>query len=431
MGQVHCASCCPISQWPWHIGSRSLQESPRRPSKCCDAQHDLEEEYRRLAPSPFGGHVQQVSSLSTEDTKLPVFVWEEVLNDTSGIIRSSLCKALATRGFALLAPSPVLSEHVSTMQHVAAEFFERPSEERYALGKLRLYRDKVVGYRELGSGFARFLEVHALSGGGSIPRVKTPKQLGQIAVKIHQELQVMSRELLSWLADHAGVPREALLQCIDEAKLENLQEGDCSASVLRLCSYGFESEFEPTAPEDSSSGEGVVSFFDEHTDASFLTLAPVGSVPGLQFRNMLDPNLAWLDVESGLGCHGQHLIVFVGDFLEVLTKGEYTAARHRVAGVLKENGTRSSRRLSMPFLVRGQPNALMDTTRFLDSSAESKDGASMPLLRLEGMRYSALRHFLDLKGRRRFRGTKLLLPAGVAADDTADPQGLQEKDQIS
>merc|ERR1712190_566782 len=105
---------------------------------------------------------------------------------------------------------------------------------------------------------------------------------------------------------------------LDEASLANLEEGDCGASVLRLACYGCEPEAdegEERAEEDTiastengsaerdllnNENEGVL--FDEHTDASFLTLAPVGSEPGLQMREPLTGK--WLDVEKGFCTEG-------------------------------------------------------------------------------------------------------------------------------
>jgi len=320
-----------------------------------------------------------------------LFEWDHLLEDAQH--RKGFCNAMARKGFALLAIPGSLQENIGQMNGLAEKFFSRPREERCAVGRLRLYRNKVIGYRELGGGTARFLEVHALAGGGAIPNPKVPG-LVKLAAGLHQSFQGMARQLLTWLAEDQGVPPDALLQCIDEEILENLEDGDCSASVLRLCSYGFESEADVLEAERREEGSVV---FDEHTDSSFLTLAAVGSVPGLQFRDPSHPE-KWLHVESGLP-QGKYVVVFVGDFLEVLTKGAFVAARHRVCCSEDSEGRR--RRFSMPFLVRGQPNSIIDTTAFL----AKEEG--MPLLRLEGVKYSDLRQFLDLKGRQRFSGQLL------------------------
>eukprot|EP00439_Symbiodinium_sp_Y106_P037074 s7461_g4.t1 len=159
----------------------------------------------------------------------------------------------------------------------------------------------------------------------------------------------LARSLITWMAEFLEIPPEALLQSLDEASLSNLEDGDCSASVLRLCSYGFQAEAAEEAQGRQGSEQVAVELesvvFDEHTDASFMTLAPVGSLPGLQFRDLESPGLPWLDVESGLS--QGHLVAFVGDFLEVLTRGAYVAARHRVC--CEDSG---KQRFSMPFLVQ-------------------------------------------------------------------------------
>merc|ERR1711957_777086 len=107
-------------------------------------------------------------------------------------------------------------------------------------------------------------------------------------------------------------------------------------------------------------------------------------------------------------------IVFAGDFLEVLTKSSYVAARHRVVQTPVLDG---EPRLSMPFLVRGQPNSVLNTAPFTD-----EERPEMPLLRTEGLRYTDLRRFLDLKGRKRFCGTQLL---PVARDEAATQAAAQ------
>jgi len=212
------------------------------------------------------------------------------------------------------------------------------------------------------------------------------------------------------------VPPAALLHNLDEASLSNLDGADCSASVLRLCCYGCRPGSEEAESPRSGLGQSVEHepecevFFDEHTDASFLTLAPVGSQPGLQMRDPSGTN--WVDVEKGLSDAGGDIVVFVGDFLEVLTKGTYVAARHRVTGERPVAGAHSPRRISMPFLVRGQPGSTIDTAAYLDGLSQD-----IPLLRLQNMKYANLRRFLDLKGRHRFSGENLLSEAKTTSEE--------------
>mmetsp|Transcript_90646 Transcript_90646/g.180274 ORF Transcript_90646/g.180274 Transcript_90646/m.180274 type:complete len:385 (+) Transcript_90646:43-1197(+) len=352
------------------------------------------------APPPVHAELHQNASGHTGN--LPRFNWQAL--ETKSSERAVLCRALASHGFAIIRMPTEMHEAVRQMQQLAFEFFDRPEEERYALGRLRLFKDKVVGYRELGGGTARFLEVHVLAGmGRAIPAPRVPKDLGPVAVRLHRLLQDMARILITWLAEHIAVPPAALLQCIDEASLGNLEDGDCSASVLRLCCYGYAGE-EGNSEHKTGKTQVEEVFFDEHTDASYLTLAPVGSEPGLQFRDAA--GTGWLDVERDLGSQQDgHFLVFIGDFLEVLTKGKFSAACHRVAAGVGQG--HAKHRFSMPFLVRGQPSSRLDTREFLPEEGEG-EGKDMDLLPLEGMSYAAMRRFLDLKGRRRFQGQRLL-----------------------
>lgn len=313
-------------------------------------------------------------------------------------------------GFVIVRVTPELERAVSEMQALAAEFFKLPRATRQKIGTLRLYRDKVVGYRELGGGAARFMEVHALAGGGVIPAARAVPGLPAASERLHTHLQAMARTIITWMAEHIGVSPTALLQCIDEPSLQNREDGDCGASVLRLSCYGSDMGCE----EDSIVPlEGVV--FDEHTDASYVTIAPVSVTPGLQMRHPETDE--WLDVECGLDGCGGDLVVFIGDFVEVLTKRTYAAARHRVIATPEVDHQLAHRRLSMPFLVRGQPDATIDTTEFVVEESDE-----VPLARLN-MNYAMLRRFLDLKGRKRFKGERLLQGSpGDAVGDASEGQ---------
>eukprot|EP00397_Hematodinium_sp_SG-2012_P032737 GEMP01034884.1.p1 GENE.GEMP01034884.1~~GEMP01034884.1.p1 ORF type:complete len:225 (+),score=34.82 GEMP01034884.1:295-969(+) len=102
-------------------------------------------------------------------------------------------------------------------------------------------------------------------------------------------------------------------------------------STLRLCSY---------APTDDVA-------LEPHTDATFLTLQPIHSdqVGGLEgyWDN------AWRPLnESGL-------LVYVGDFLEVITKGRYPALPHRIPFL-------RDARTSVVALLRGNNDAMIDTS---------------------------------------------------------------------
>merc|ERR1712039_807307 len=82
-------------------------------------------------------------------------------------------------------------------------------------------------------------------------------------------------------------------------------------------------------------------------------------------------------------------------------------AMHRV--VLKEGD--ASHRLSMPFLMRGQPSSVIDTIKYLETNPDAS------LMRVENMNYEELRLFLDLKGRKRMKHRAEAEEAGQAVEE--------------
>merc|ERR1712194_758201 len=126
------------------------------------------------------------------------------------------------------------------------------------------------------------------------------------------------------------------------------------------------------------------------------------------------PTLAWQDVEHGLDT--SDIVVFVGDFVEMLTKGFYKAALHRV--VLRPGD--ATNRVSMPFLIRGQPSAQLHTAPYVDADPD------ISLKRLENTPYEDVRLFLDLKGMKRMQNRTTAAATGVAPlpDSVLAPSGV-------
>ena len=119
--------------------------------------------------------------------------------------------------------------------------------------------------------------------------------------------------------------------------------------------------------------------FGQHTDSCFITLALCSSVPGVQFRDPIEGK--WVLPELGLD--PTHVVVFVGEIVQALTKNVYQAAVHRVL-----RPTAGNARLSMPFLMRGRYDAVINTR-----GAEG-------LLSLENYSVAELHRFLELRRKR-------------------------------
>lgn len=314
-----------------------------------------------------GGHASEAMSTSPA----PRFNWEVLVLDPAE--RTRLCESLVNLGYVVLSAPLQLQPALGCVYELIGPFFDRPAEEKNTeLGEFRYSKRKVVGYRQRDDG-SQFLEVHAAAGGNIHPNVSIAG-FAPVAAVLHRELLIVGRQVMAWMSDHLAIPTEALVQCLDEPALSNVAVDDFGSSVLRLCNY-------------AQCSEPVV--FGEHTDASYLTLAPRSSTPGLQTWDRAAAS--WLDIEKDLGRND--IVVFIGDFVEVLTKGKFQATLHRV--VLKPED--ATHRLSMPFLIRGQPEAIIDTVPFLEENPKAS------LLRVDKLEYDGLRKFLDLKGRARTR----------------------------
>jgi len=171
-----------------------------------------------------------------------------------------------------------------------------------------------------------------------------------------------------------------------------------SSSLLRVCSY-------PSSDQGGREGEGgfaeIDIAFGAHTDTSFLTVAPASSVPGLEVWNRQTRSWVLVEAEDMPGLQAQkgphlNVVVFVGEFLQVLTKTHFRALVHRVrAPSIKGSGSGSVSRVSCPFIIRGKLSALVDvgnTTKYAHGPEAVQHVAD-----LDGVTMKLLHKMLDLK----------------------------------
>jgi len=119
----------------------------------------------------------------------------------------------------------------------------------------------------------------------------------------------------------------------------SLPEGATSATVHRFIRYTAAREVESSPSADLA--------FPAHTDGTWLSIIPCASQPGLEVRTAS----GWVSLEAQ-GRHGVDVAVLTGDFLQSLSKYEYTAASHRV--IRPQPGDQA--RLSAPLLMRAAPS---------------------------------------------------------------------------
>jgi hypothetical protein len=165
-------------------------------------------------------------------------------------------------------------------------------------------------------------------------------------------------------------------ELIDDGRIVPGMEGQGSISMSphRFCSYS------------NIEGDGPSEVFGAHTDSSFVTVIPVASVSGLEvydedaerwYRPELRARLFWEaqqgtkekkvgsfdQVEIGgkmieIPWHARYLIVIPGEFLQIVSRNEITAAVHRVVAS-------KISRISAPVLLRGRPGVPMDVEKYL------------------------------------------------------------------
>ncbi len=125
-------------------------------------------------------------------------------------------------------------------------------------------------------------------------------------------------------------------------------------TVLRLQHYPPQ---EPD-PEPGTTGCGA------HTDYGSLTILGQDGIGGLQVRAKSG---AWIDVPPLPGT----FIVNIGDLMEVLTNGIYTATLHRVIN------THGLRRYSYPFFIDSDYDALIEPIDGLADAGDRPKGRSV------------------------------------------------------
>ena len=230
-----------------------------------------------------------------------------------------------------------------------------------------------------------------------------------------------------------------------------------SSSLLRICKYKstdheVEEDAQVVDPEQdalSPSQESTAHhapgkknvWFGAHTDSSFLTISLCSSTPGLDIvdqetnswvcpeKEILEMNLPdrteAVDTtvftslnktsppsEPSFPTSSSHFaIVFVGEFLQVLTKTRFRAAVHRVRNFSAEGPPHTPvkdahrTRISCPFIVRGRNSAVIDLhnlERYAHPGGEEAL-AEDKVPNLDGTTMQLMHKLLDLKRQKCFR----------------------------
>lgn len=281
---------------------------------------------------------------------------------------------------------------------VFGEAFMQNGSSKIAAGHYRTEKGVSVGYRD--DGEREFFETRLKHDGSVEPNFPEVLGYADTVRLVYKELSVVGTEVLRGIANYLEIDARYLLDLTDlefhgkipvgnSLRLSKLSERDdgleFSSSLLRICNY-----------QHSKRSDDLLAF-GAHTDSSFITIAPVSSNAGLE---IFDQRLKrWVRPETDLD--PGKAIVFVGEFLQLLTKSRFKAAVHRV---VYNHNHMAMDRVSCPFLIRGRHEMVINIH---DSRYNHPGGAEAVgndnMADLDGITVKTMHKLLDLKRQKCFR----------------------------
>ena len=309
-----------------------------------------------------------------------------------------LYAALRGRGYCIvriaLEPDTERTKRLLSWQSSFRAAFQQSQSVKEAVGGYRADHGVAVGYRREDQ--REFFETRLKREVGSIdPSFPDVQDYDQTVVDMFACLSGAAAKVLVAVLGAAGLDPKSILDLTDLCEEKGYGVPDTvsalvpSSSLLRVCSY-------PTDTCDMTSSEIQ---FGAHTDTSFLTVGPISSVAGLEVFDPLER--CWLAVEecpeARAGPCELSTVVFVGEFLQVLTRAHFKALIHRVRAPSAGAST-SSTRHSCPLIIRGRNLALIDLANTVKYVHQPRGSAL--LADLDGVTMRQLHRLLDIKRQR-------------------------------
>ena len=267
-------------------------------------------------------------------------------------------------------------------------------------GDYRLEKGLPVGRRVEENYSSMFLETRLDNQGSPFPFTG----LDPFSACVKDLFNLYSRlgsEILVKVCDLLGLDNKCLLDLTDlhgvvegMSFIPNISPDELSSSLLRICRYDF----------SASSDSDIV--FGSHTDTSLLTLGIVSDSPGLEIYDNSDNQ--WVTVEkdyrethtNSLSSHRTvPVVVFVGEYLSILTSHAVKAAVHRVSNRLK-----LPRRISCPFLIRGRESQVIRLKLSTTGSDDAEPPVRITLPDLNGVSVGTLHTMIDFKRKKCAKG---------------------------
>lgn len=329
----------------------------------------------------------------------PLIFFKSLIQEKSH--QYNLAKQLKDHGWAILSLDTLIHnmnmeeyDCLMNWEHIFSEIFQSSNEEKDKIIKFHAIQGQTMGYRQ--EGLREFIETrlqgrdnnndgddnngnnddnndgddssnnhHHHQSSSSVassphvlPRIDHEKfeKCVQILWKILREIVI---DVISCMAYYIGIDPLYFLELIDS---NPIPQGEVSSTVLRICSYPF---------DINHLQESQISF-GAHTDTSFITIGLFSSISGLEIQDL--QTKSWISIEDMIPSFTTtsttttgtptttitpstpQVSIFVGDVMQLLTGGFYTACVHRVRTYHRhpQKNLSMTPRISCPFIVRGR-----------------------------------------------------------------------------
>jgi isopenicillin N synthase-like dioxygenase len=256
-------------------------------------------------------------------------------------------------------------------------------------GSLKGY---TMGYRV--EGCREFIETRRCDNSKILPSIPVDGY-DAFVLDLMSILDRVGKRVMSCMAQGLGVEDSYILDLCDNMSEIGLNDintaDDCvdiSSSLLRICNYPVTHSHEIATSKLS----GNVAF-GAHTDTSFVTVAPVSRLCGLEMSHLSTG--AWISLEqqyqdlcASTETSSQNgVVVFVGDLMQMFSNGYYRSAIHRVISANTERqislGQVLESRVSCPYIMRGKHTSRVKNAKYyrrypsLLNATEMQSGVSL------------------------------------------------------
>ena len=361
-----------------------------------------------------------LSSLGCNCSSHDPVLWSQITNRDDWTTKLKFAGRLRTHGWGIIhIDSSNEFDKIYNWESTFSKVFSLPKEMLEYAGLYRGEQGLSIGYRH--DEERKFIECRMTTLDEPNPNYRSLEEFSPLVRAIYDVLCPVGEEILRGIAHSLGLDDRVFVELTDcgergrlpmklierkklskatmdsESPAKEASDGDppflvpaLSSSLLRICKYDAETQlFSPSLID----GINKRIAFGAHTDTSFLTLGLCSSNPAIEMAD-LEIN-EWISPEKSSPPNS--IMIFVGEFLQVLTKDRFMASVHRV-GVIS-----SGSRISCPLIIREHPDKVIQfhDRRYSHPGGDAAVSAeNVP--DFDGMTLKMIHKLLELKRRKCF-----------------------------